>query len=86
MREHHSKQAFLSLNFILTCFKEGKKLKEYILTVFNKDGEKLLDESFYTNNICEAKAIGEKRLDDKDYRNHTHRCVSEDAKLVLFHR
>ncbi|MEN2466703.1 YhzD family protein [Ornithinibacillus sp. FSL M8-0202] len=61
-------------------------MKTYVLTVFDKSGEKLLDESFQAANDQEAKKTGEERLAQKGYLEHTHRCVSPEAKLVLFHR
>jgi len=59
---------------------------DYVLTVFSKDGEKLLDESFAAQNDDEAKNVGQKRLDEEGYAEHTHRCVAPNARLVLFHR
>lgn len=61
-------------------------MRNYVLTVFEKNGEKLLDESFEATNDQEAKSIGEKRLAEAGYLEHTHRCVSPEAKLILFHR
>ena len=61
-------------------------MKTYALTVFDKSGHKLLDETFEAANNEEAKKIGQTRLEDEGYSNHTHRCVTEDAKLLLFHR
>lgn len=61
-------------------------MKTYILTVFDKVGKKLLDESFSANNHEEAKDIGKKRLIDENYYEHTHRCVTSDGKLILFRR
>lgn len=61
-------------------------MKEYALTVFTKNGENLLNETFEAKNDIEAKDIGQKRLDKEGYTEYTHRCVSPDAKLVLFHR
>lgn len=61
-------------------------MKSYALTVFSRSGDKLLDESFEAKNNEEAKKIGQARLADKGYSEHTHRCVSPEAKLVLFHR
>lgn len=60
-------------------------MKTYALTVFNPTGEKLMDESFTASNDEEAKEIGTTRLSEKGYLNHTHRCVSPLAKLILFH-
>lgn len=61
-------------------------MKTYTLTVFSQKGEKLLDESFEAKNNEEAKEIGNKRLAEAEYEDYTHRCVSPDAKLILFHR
>ncbi|GGJ92340.1 hypothetical protein GCM10007063_13700 [Lentibacillus kapialis] len=61
-------------------------MKTYFLTVFDKLGERLLNETFEASSNDEAKEIGTKRLDEEGYSEHTHRCVSPDAKLVLFHR
>jgi YhzD-like protein len=61
-------------------------MKTYVLTVFDKKGEKLMDESFEATNDQEAKRIGEERLAKEGYLEQTHRLVSPEAKLVLFHR
>lgn len=61
-------------------------MADYVLTVFSKDGENLLDETFAASSDDEAKEIGLKKLDENGYTEHTHRCVSPDARLVLFHR
>ncbi|WP_174616199.1 YhzD family protein [Virgibacillus ihumii] len=61
-------------------------MKTYNLTVFDKSGEKLMDESFEAANNEEAKKVGTARLEEEGYNEHTHRCVSPEAKLVLFHR
>ena len=61
-------------------------MKTYFLTVYNPDGEKLLDESFTAENDWEAKKIGEEKLAEHGYTEHTHRLVSPEAKLILFHR
>lgn len=58
----------------------------YVLTVFDKSGEKLLDEMIDATNDTEGKAQAEKVLSEKGYTEHTHRFVSPDARLVLFHR
>lgn len=60
-------------------------MRNYFLTVFNPDGEKLMDESF-TANDDEAKKIGEEKLSENGYSEYTHRCVNPEAKLILFHR
>ena len=61
-------------------------MRTYTVTVFSKKGEKLLDETFEAKNNEEAKSIGDERLSEAGYRDYTHRCVSPDGKLVLFHR
>ncbi|PLR67459.1 MULTISPECIES: YhzD family protein [Bacillaceae] len=58
----------------------------YYLTAFNKDGEKLMDESFEAANDQEAKKVGEQKLEEKNYLKKTHRCTSESGKLILFER
>ncbi|MGM8366305.1 YhzD family protein [Virgibacillus sp. W0181] len=61
-------------------------MKDYFLTVFSTSGKKLLDESFSSKNDEDAKTIGKKRLSEEGYEEYTHRCVTPDAKLLLFHR
>jgi len=61
-------------------------MKDYVLTVFSKTGEKLLDEQFTAENNEKAKEIGQQRLEEEGYSEYTHRCVTADAKLILFHR
>ena len=64
----------------------GIKMAEYALTVFSNTGENLLNETFAADNDADAKSIGQKRLDEEGYSEHTHRCVAPNARLVLFHR
>jgi len=61
-------------------------VKEYALTVFSKKGEKLLDEVIEAENDKQAEDLGKAKLQEHNYEEHTHRCVSPTAKLVLFHR
>lgn len=61
-------------------------MRVYHLTVFDQNGEKLLDESFKAASDDEAKKVGSGMLSEKGYSEYTHRCVSPEAKLVLFHR
>ncbi|PEZ09234.1 hypothetical protein CN326_02540 [Bacillus sp. AFS018417] len=58
----------------------------YTLTVFEKDGSKVLDESFEASTETEAKSKGETLLREKQLYDHTHRCTSSSGKLVLFQR
>ncbi|MFS0862506.1 YhzD family protein [Fredinandcohnia sp. 179-A 10B2 NHS] len=58
----------------------------YVLTVFDKSGEMLLEESFEAASEKEAKEIGEKKLQENNYLEATHRCTSSAGKLILFHR
>ncbi|MEK4030958.1 MULTISPECIES: YhzD family protein [Bacillaceae] len=57
----------------------------YKLTVFEKNGEKLLDQSFEAQNDEEAKERGQQLLQQHAYEDYTHRCTSPFGKLVLFH-
>ena len=61
-------------------------MKSYKLTVFETDGEKILEESFQAENGDTAKEHGQKLLAEKGYEEKTHRCTSPLGKLVLFHR
>lgn len=61
-------------------------MRTYTLTVFSKKGEKLLDETFEAGDDDGAKAVGNARLVEAGYSDYTHRCVTSDGKLVLFHR
>lgn len=61
-------------------------MKNYFLTVFDKSGERLLNESFEAASNGEAQKIGQTRLSEEGYSAYTHRCVSPEAKLILFHR
>ncbi|ALC91955.1 hypothetical protein AM500_20780 [Bacillus sp. FJAT-18017] len=60
-------------------------MKTYKLTVFEQDGEKLLDDSFQAENDDQAKEIGQKALEEKGFAEKTHRCTSPAGKLLLFH-
>jgi hypothetical protein len=61
-------------------------MRTYALTVYDENGENLLNESFEAENDEKAKELGQKRLEEENYENHTHRCVTPEAKLILFHR
>ncbi|MFP5110838.1 YhzD family protein [Bacillaceae bacterium C204] len=60
-------------------------MKTYKLTAFERNGEKILDESFQAEHDDEAKEIGEKLLSEKSLLERTHRCASPSGKLILFH-
>jgi hypothetical protein len=55
------------------------------LTAFDKNGHKLLDESFQAATEEEAKQYGERILKEKELLEKTHRCTSSAGKLILFH-
>lgn len=59
-------------------------MKTYTLTAFEKDGKKVLDESFTAKDDEEAKETGRLMLFEKGFSNHVFRCVTSDAKLILF--
>ncbi|TFB22104.1 hypothetical protein E3U55_07320 [Filobacillus milosensis] len=61
-------------------------MKTYFLTAFSQKGEALLDEQFEAANDDEAKKIGKQKLEENNHSKDTHRCVSPDGRLVLFHR
>lgn len=73
----------MDIHFIDT---EGTNMGKYTLTVFSKSGETLLDESFEAATEKEAKTLGEKRLEELNFLDTTHRCTNASGKLVLFHR
>ncbi|TKC18146.1 YhzD family protein [Robertmurraya kyonggiensis] len=60
-------------------------MKTYKLTVFELNGEKVIDETFEATDDNQAKEIGEKLLEEKGALNKTHRCTSSSGKLILFH-
>jgi hypothetical protein len=60
-------------------------MKTYKLTAFERNGEKILDESFQAEHDDAAKEIGEKLLSEKSLLERTHRCTSPSGKLILFH-
>lgn len=59
---------------------------KYFLTVFDKAGESLMNETFEANNDSEAKEIGTRKLEENNYLEATHRCTSSTGQLILFHR
>ncbi|MFC7391664.1 YhzD family protein [Scopulibacillus cellulosilyticus] len=61
-------------------------MPKYTLTVYEKDGSKILEESFEAANDDEGKALGAKRLKEENYENHTNRLTSDSGQLILFHR
>lgn len=61
-------------------------MSDYVLTVFEKSGEKLLDETIQASNDAEGKILAEQMLKEKGYEEYTHRFVAPNARLVLFHR
>ncbi|MBM7646916.1 hypothetical protein JOD45_003151 [Scopulibacillus daqui] len=61
-------------------------MPKYTLTVYDKDGSKLLEESFEAANDEEGKALGTKRLKQENYENYTNRLTSDHGELILFHR
>lgn len=61
-------------------------MKTYYLTVFEKNGTNVLDETFKAENDDQAKKIGTEKLEEKGFSDYTHRCASPEGHLVLFHR
>lgn len=60
-------------------------MKLYNLTSFEKDGKKILDESFEAATDDEAKSKASQILSEKGLTEQTYRCVSPSAQLILFH-
>lgn len=60
-------------------------MKIYKLTIFEPNGEKIMDESFEASDDNAAKKQGEKILTEKGALEKTHRCTSPSGKLLLFH-
>ncbi|OMP67140.1 YhzD family protein [Domibacillus epiphyticus] len=60
-------------------------MKMYKLTVFEKNGKKLLDESFEAKKDDEAKDRCAQLLHEHAYEKRTYRCTSPEGKLLLFH-
>lgn len=60
-------------------------LKTYTVTAFEKDGKKIIDQTFTANNDAEAKTKGEEILRENEALEKTHRVVSPEGRLLLFH-
>lgn len=60
-------------------------MKTYTVTAFEKDGKKIVDQTFTANSDREAKTKGEEILREHDALEKTHRVVSPEGKLLLFH-
>ncbi|REJ28114.1 MAG: hypothetical protein C6P37_09745 [Caldibacillus debilis] len=60
-------------------------MRQYALTAFEKNGEKLIDQLIEAKTDQEAKKIGQKLLEEKGLTEKTHRLVSPEGKLLLFH-
>jgi hypothetical protein len=60
-------------------------MKNYKLTAFEANGEKILDETFQAEHDVTAKELGERLLSEKNLLEKTHRCTSPSGKLLLFH-
>ncbi len=58
----------------------------YALTVYEKDGSKLLDEQFEAPDDQQARFVGESKLVDLGLSEKTSRVTSPAGKLVSFHR
>ncbi|QDI92787.1 hypothetical protein EPH95_17765 [Salicibibacter halophilus] len=58
---------------------------DYALTVFDKSGELLLNESYTFDTDQEAIDHGRERLQEESYMKTTHRLV-RSGELLLFYR
>ncbi|MFC4619076.1 YhzD family protein [Camelliibacillus cellulosilyticus] len=61
-------------------------MPKYTLTVYDKDGTKLLEETFEAESDQDGRKIGEEKLKEKNYETYTSRVTSSTGKLVHFHR
>lgn len=61
-------------------------MKTYVITVFSKSGETLLEEKFEADNDKIAREKGEVILEEKGYDSSTYRITSSAGKLIGFHR
>lgn len=61
-------------------------MKTYYLTAFAPSGKTLLNQTFEAETEEQAKKTGQAKLTEAGYSDHTHRCVSPNAELILFHR
>lgn len=63
----------------------GNDMFTYSLTVFEKDGTKLADETFEAKNDETARFMGETKLIELGFADKTSRVTSR-GKLIHFHR
>lgn len=61
-------------------------MRKYTVTVYEKNGEKLLEDIFEAANDKDARQAGETFLEEKGYQSHTSRVTSDQGKLIHFHR
>ena len=57
----------------------------YTFTAFEKTGKLLAEEKWEYASDEEAKAQGEKRVEEMGFGETTHRLVNSAGKLILFH-
>jgi hypothetical protein len=56
----------------------------YQMTVFDNEGNKLVDQSLEAENDVEAREKGLAWLAEKEYLNHPYRIVHSSGRLVAF--
>ncbi|WP_027963839.1 YhzD family protein [Halalkalibacillus halophilus] len=61
-------------------------MKTYFLTVYAQDGNALVNETIEAETEESAIKMGKEKLEESDYIDTTHRLVSPDGRLLLFHR
>ncbi|WP_368505538.1 YhzD family protein [Alkalihalophilus sp. As8PL] len=59
-------------------------MNEYFLTVYEPNGEMVFEEKIEAADDQAAQEVGKKKLDEKNFTNHTHR-LTRSGKLLLFH-
>lgn len=60
-------------------------MRTYKLTAFEQTGELITEETFTAETDDQAKEQGLALLEEKTLLEKTHRLVSPEAKLLLFH-
>ncbi|HLS67654.1 MAG TPA: YhzD family protein [Pseudogracilibacillus sp.] len=61
-------------------------MSTYYLTAFSDKGETLLDTTIDAQNDVEGKRLAQQTLQKENLDQTTHRLVTSDATLLLFHR
>lgn len=61
-------------------------MQTFYLTAFSKKGETLLNTTIEAENDTDGKRLAKQTLQKENLSETTHRLVTSDARLLLFHR